>query len=1199
MTVVLKNGQGCGTKWKAAYESTALGGCDFLEPGPPCDFKSMFYNAPIGIFTTTPHGRFVSVNPALARMLGYDSPDALMSAVTDIARQVYADPSDRERIKEMLARHGEVLSFECRMLRRDGMAFWVSMNVRNMRDGLGELTHFQGFAADITRRKRAQKELQVAGAYNRSLIEANVDLMMVISPDCKVTDMNRATIAATGFSREEITGTPFADYFLERGQARAGFHRALRGARVCDHPLTLRHRDGSSIPVLCNASIYRDGDGRGLGVLVAARNITERVQLKAALRKSEEQYRMIVNMANEGIRMLDADARITFVNPKMAQMLGYRPEEMLGTFAVDYIHPEDRRDYDRHKKRRRSGEDDEYEIRYLHRDGGTIWTRVSATAMFDAQGRYEGSFAVLSDITGMKRVEAELINAGQQAEAASRAKSEFLANMSHEIRTPMNGVIGISGLLMDTDLSPQQQHFVDAIQKSGEALMDLINDILDFSKIEAGRLELEILDFDLGELLDDFATSIAVRAHEKGLEFICHPYPDVPCLLQGDPGRLRQVLNNLVGNAVKFTERGEVVVRVTVVRGRGIEVHAGEPGRVLDKPASGARLDHRSPPSGGGASNLEPVVLRFSVRDTGIGIPADKIGLLFEKFSQVDASTSRKFGGTGLGLAISRQLVEMMGGEIGVNSREGEGTEFWFTVALILREAPEKPAFFLQPDLQGLNVLVVDDSAANREILGRQLTGWGMKVLEADGGEMALWVLDAAWQSGDRFALAIVDMQMPGMDGEALGQTILEDERFRGMPLVMLTSLGRPGDARRFGEMGFTAYLNKPVRQSDLFDTLIMILGDKHEPSPTKPIITRHLAREIKRRQVPLPQLSGRVLLAEDNPMNQLVAVEILKKLGLKADVAANGLEVLNALETIPYDLILMDVQMPEMDGLDATREIRKREERAARRAESSGEISTDEVRNSNEGYNISAGRRQNFGIQLSADRPLSTTYCLLPAAQRIPIIAMTAGAMLQDRQRCFEAGMDDYVTKPVNPGKLAKALEKWLPKAGDEEDVPGDAVENLATKEDVSAVELPHGSPLAAKVTSQPGRNDPQASSHAGPPVFDRADLFDRVMGSEELALQVIESLRKAIPLKVAEIRRCVADGDLRKAFMEAHALKGVALNASCPALARAALGVESACRKGKGDVNPDLLGNLDGEASRTLEVLQGMLDHSRVLSD
>ena len=436
----------------------------------------------------------------------------------------------------------------------------------------------------------------------------------------------------------------------------------------------------------------------------------------------------------------------------------------------------------------------------------------------------------------------------------------------------------MTGLLLDTDLDDKQRRYAETVRSSGESLLGLINDILDFSKIEAGKLDIETLDFDLRALLDDFAATVALRAHDKGLEFICAAAPDVPAYLRGDPGRLRQVLTNLAGNAIKFTEAGEIVVRASLVSETGNEA-----------------------------------VIRFSVRDTGIGIPADKQQLLFQKFTQADASTTRKYGGTGLGLAISKQLVGMMNGEIGIESEKGLGSEFWFTARFVKQAKCERD---LAPsvDICGVRVLVVDDNATNCEVLTTQLQSWGVRSEDAHDAFTALKALYLARDGGDPFQVAILDMQMPGMDGLTLGRAIKADKTLDGVHLVLLSSLGQRGDAKQMEEVGFSAYLTKPVRQSEIFDCLTAVLAG----TALQPIVTRHSIREMRRRP-------GRILLAEDNTTNQDVALGILEKLGLRADAVANGAEAVHALKPSPMIWYSWTFRCPRWTGwrLHATSAIR------------------------------------------------------------------------------------------------------------------------------------------------------------------------------------------------------------------------------------------------------------------------------------
>jgi PAS domain S-box-containing protein len=661
----------------------------------------------------------------------------------------------------------------------------------------------------------------------------------------------------------------------------------------------------------------------------------------AALATSEARFRMLSEQAPVGIYQTDTAGQVQYVNPRWREIFGMPLETALGEGWRRGIHPEDRERLVRETlEASRAGRGFEGEFRVVTPTGETRRIRARTTAVRGPGGEVLERVGTAEDVTRQRQIEEELRRAKEAAEAAARTKSEFLANMSHEIRTPMNGVIGMTGLLLDSELTREQREYAETVRRSGEALLTIINDILDFSKIEAGKLELETIDFDLQLVLEEVVALLAERAHSKNLELVCMMQHDLPRSLRGDPGRLRQILLNLAGNAIKFTPSGEVSVR--------------------------ARLQQDD---GGHA------VVRIEVIDTGIGLSPEAASRLFQPFTQADSSMGRRFGGTGLGLAICRQLASLMGGELGVESEPDRGSTFWFTVRL-----EKQPAAAALPppreSLRGLQVLAVDDNATNRRLVTGLASAWEMKAEEAAGGAEALTLLKIAARRGRPFDLAILDMQMPGMDGLQLARAILADPLVATTRLVMLTSVGMRGQGEIMRQAGIQGFLTKPVRQSQLYDCLATVMSAPQVRSragavaPSGRLVTRHTLKEARARQ------RLRLLVVEDNDTNQMVAIRTLNRLGYQADVAANGREAVEAVARVGYALVLMDCQMPELDGYEATRAIR--------------------------GLEASEGRHT-------------------------IIVAMTANAMKGDREKCLAAGMDDYVAKPVKVEELSVVLSRWL----------------------------------------------------------------------------------------------------------------------------------------------------------------------------
>ncbi len=665
-------------------------------------------------------------------------------------------------------------------------------------------------------------------------------------------------------------------------------------------------------------------------------------------KESERKLHHIIDFLPDATLVIDRDGKVIAWNKAMEKITGISSDNMVGKGNYEYAIPF-------FGKRRpilidlvlHPNQDFERLYTGVHREGNCIYAEsrvdnfnhktvhflAAASALYNADGTVVGAIETLRDISERKLAEKELIEARRAAEEATMAKSEFLANMSHEIRTPMNGVMGMTSLLLDTPLNDEQEEYARTVQNSADSLLTIINDILDFSKIEAGKLDFETINFDLRHTLDEIGELIAMKAEEKQIEFATYIHPDVPSRLQGDPGRLRQVLLNLATNAVKFTREGEVVIEVS---------------KLQEEPQSAG--------------------LKFFVRDSGIGIPKDRLNRLFKSFSQVDSSTTRKFGGTGLGLAISKRLVEMMDGQIGVESEEGQGCTFWFTVNL-KKQSPKHPSplrQILPEDIQGKRIMAVDDNETNRRIIKAYLQSWKCHATVVESGQQALALLTLAAENSTPFDMVIIDFMMPEMDGEQLGKAIKAHPDIKEISMVLLTSRGIRGDASRARSVGFDAYLTKPIKQSQLFNAILSVFGNVAEDgeSNKKQIITRHSVAETEKRKL-------RILLTEDNPVNQKVALIHLRKFGFSADVANNGREAVEVIEKERFDLVLMDIQMPEMDGYDATRAIRAK------------------------GFDT-------------------------------PIIAMTANAMKGDREKCIDVGMDDYITKPVKPAILLEKIEKW-----------------------------------------------------------------------------------------------------------------------------------------------------------------------------
>jgi PAS domain S-box-containing protein len=786
-----------------------------------------------------------------------------------------------------------------------------------------------------------ERTLQLAQALTimRATLESTTDGILVTDENLEVVDANAKYVDMWEIPEEVLKGVKpggVRDFASQRfGDPRRFIGRIEEiGATDQESFDLLEPKDGR---IFERYSKVLSVEGKRAGRVWSFRDVTEHHLAEITSRR----LAAIVASTDDAIVGEDLNGVITDWNFGAERIFGYSADEMIGASIMQLI-PKDRQEEELEilSRIRRGERVEHFESIGLTKSGKELNCAVTVSPIKDSAVHLVGASRVVRDMTERKRAEQELQNAKKAAEAANKAKSQFLANMSHEIRTPMNGVIGMTGLLLEGDLNPQQRDYAETALASADTLLKIINDILDFSKIEAGKLSFELLDIDLIDIVESALDLLAEPAQSKGVELVSEMTPDLPTRLRGDPGRLRQILTNLINNAIKFTEGGEVVVSISKE----------------SETATHARM-------------------RFRVKDSGIGISAEAQRKLFEAFSQADGSTTRKYGGTGLGLAIAKQLVSLMDGEIGVQSELGEGSTFWFTAELEKQTSSSQDLYPSPRDIAGVRVLAVDDNATNRRILRLQLETWKMQVETAANGKEALKMMREATAAEKPYDLVLLDVQMPEMDGWMLARAIQADPVLVGTMLIVLTSFGQTLSPAELKAAGIEAYLVKPVKQARLLDCVVSAMNRKNTFKLTV-VATTAISTE------PSPVLDKvHILLAEDNRVNQKVALARLQKLGYRADAVLNGVEALEALRRSPYDLILMDCQMPEMDGYEATHAIRQAEQGLERR-------------------------------------------CLWNAP--IYIIAMTANAMEGDREKCLAVGMDDYLSKPVLVPELQVALERW-----------------------------------------------------------------------------------------------------------------------------------------------------------------------------
>ena len=914
-----------------------------------------------------------------------------------------------------------------------------------------------------------------------SIFDAVHDAVLVADSQGRIIRCNRAATKWLNTTFDQLVNTPIDQVVLGQQHDTAVRLVTMRGEVYL--PSLGGWFDFTQYPI--------DIDEDNRGTIFLARDITENKRGEAIIRQQKDHLQALINNSPVGIVTLDRAQKILSCNPAFEHVFGYTTGEVIGRNLDQLLVGDNPRPGSgslSYSARVLKGEAVRSIVQRKRKDGTTVDVEIAGVPLkVDDQG--EGVLWMFHDIT-------ELAQARRAAEQADRAKSEFLANMSHEIRTPMNGVIGMIELTLATDLNDEQYDFLIGARDSADALLNVLNDILDFSKIEAGQLTLETIDFDLASVVEGVAQNSANRAEINGLEMLVFVDPAAPTYVKGDSGRLRQILVNLVENAIKFTERGEILIRAEMVEDR--ETCA---------------------------------VLRFSVTDTGIGIPPERQSAIFERFVQADGSTTRRYGGTGLGLTISKQLSEMMGGTIGVESEPGKGSTFWFTIVVekVHKSEPAQSQDWI--DIQGARVLIVDDNATNRRIFTRMLEGFGCEVTSVASGFDVMPVLFRGLLTNTPYRLVLIDMQMPGMDGVETLSAIRGEPLTQDVKVVVLTSMGRRSEINRVNELGGSGYLLKPIKQTQLREMLDIVLGPTSEAQREE-----NRRRSASRLQPPMPMRSLRILLAEDNEINQKVTRVMLTRQGHTVDLASNGAEVIEAYNRTRYDLIFMDVQMPEMDGFEASRLIRKLED----------------------------------------------------GARHTPIVAMTAHALHGDRQRCLDAGMDDYLSKPLDPRKVFQAIDRWafgvaprlttgelrlssgtrplhpLPPAegngsngsahvGPDQVIPQDLSEKLTNM----VLQQKVAQKLSEKASDDPFLSSPDV-------VLDVESALSRFSDDRNFYYNLLDDFLHSLPARLAEMWSELGNGNAQNLSNLAHNLKGVSANFSAWRLARLAAILDEQCRAG-----------------------------------
>jgi two-component system sensor histidine kinase/response regulator len=1026
-------------------------------------------------------GRYLKIAPTNPSNLSSPAADLLGKTVTELFSPDQA-AFFLENIRHTLMT-GELTSVEYGLL-IDNKKIWFSALVSPLSSD-----SVIWVARDITEYKKAVAGLVEREARYSAIARSAKDALISADSAGNIIAWNRGAETIFDYSEAEIIGQSLtliipphhsAGHLAGLARMQAGGNLHVIGKTV---ELEARRKDGSEFPIEFSLAEWQIEDAKFYTAIL--RDITERRRISGDLAREKLYFESLVQNSPVAIVVLDNEEKIISSNPAFEHLYGYVSAEIIGANLDALItNSETRDEAARYTRESMNGAVQAIGKRQRN-DGSLVDVEIFGVPVI-INGQRLGAFAIYHDIS-------EIIRARHEAEEANRAKSEFLANMSHEIRTPMNGIMGMLELALDTRLTPEQTDYLQTSLHSAEALLFLLNDILDFSKIEAGRLELDSINFSLRNTIEDVAYTLARRAQDKGLEMACLVDPDLTSDLRGDPGRLRQILVNLVGNAIKFTHQGEIVIRA-------------EPGEESD----------------------EHVTVHFSVQDTGVGIPLDRQAAVFERFTQADGSTTRIYGGTGLGLTISKQLVEIMGGRIGLESKPGVGTTFWFNIKFE-KQPPEKrgvtaPLTLGPVNLMQARILVVDDNQTNRLILTKNVEALGSRVDVVSSGAKAIESLRNAHRAGDPYHIVLLDMQMPGMDGEQTARAIKSDPAVKDVKILILTSMGQRGDAVRLEALGCSGYLLKPVKQQVLFDAVVAVLSRKEDQPPS--LITRHLISEQRK-------LGLRILLAEDNPINQKLALILLQKSGYSVDAVETGAQALEKMQANQYNAVLMDVQMPEVDGFEATHQIRKWEQENG---------------------------------------------------QHIPIIAMTAHAMKGDRERCLSEGMDDYLSKPLEPNALFSALDRWIaPNMPDLHPQEKSTASDFFRASNESGLFGEPASPASPSMKEATPISPAESPPAALPVDFEQA--LHRFDGDRDFMKQMFLEFMQGLPARLREIHDALNKADPNRLGRLAHNLKGVTLNFDAEPLAAIARALEQLASRDELTGAPALVEQLDKAAEQLRE--------------